>query len=307
MSRLLKRQVAIIMYHRIDMVANHPWSTTPTIPQDFDREIKYLHQRYRVISLDELTSALPDPDRPLAPKTAVVTIDDGYRDIYVNAYPILKKYGVPATVFPVTGHIGTGNLFWWDKVGYVIWKTKLKTLELGELGTHRLASVDDRQRLVNTVVARLKQLSVNNRDELIERLVTLSEVDIPLNIGEQLVLSWDEIREMNRNGVSFGAHTVSHPILTRLPLETARKEIVDSKQHLEEELDQEITTFCYPNGKPGDFNDDIVEILKSDGFRCAVTSSPAFVSPSTNLYELPRILGSSGFDSFKLRMCLDDS
>jgi peptidoglycan/xylan/chitin deacetylase (PgdA/CDA1 family) len=107
---------------------------------------------------------------------------------------------------------------------------------------------------------------------------------------------------MSRNGISFGAHTVSHPTLSRLPLEAARKEILDSKRHIEKELGKEVTTFSYPNGEPGDFNGDIEEILKSNGFRCAVTYTPAaFVSPTPQLYRLPRI-GEPSFDKFELIM-----
>ncbi len=301
-SRLVKPKIAILAYHRIDRATNYPWSAASISPEDFDLEMRYLRQRYQVISLDELSIA-PRDLKALPPNTAVVTIDDGYRDIYLNAYPILKKYSVPATVFLVTGHIGTGNLFWLDKVRYVIWKTKLDTLELGELGTYHLTSADDRLRVADTVTARLKEVPVKKRDELIDRLVRLNGVDIPSNLGKELVLSWDEIKEMSKNGVSFGAHTVSHPILTRLPLDMARKEILESKRHIEKELDQEVTTFCYPNGEPGDFNDDIEEILKSNGFRCAVTLAPtAFVSAGARLHRLPRIPGTSSFDTFELLM-----
>ncbi len=299
-SHLVKTQIVIIMYHRVDWVTNYPWSTTRISPLEFDREMRYLHQTHKVISLDELSTSLCNP-KALPPRTAAITIDDGYRDMYINAYPILKKYGLPATVFLATGHIGTGNLFWWDKVGYAIWKTRLNTLELGELGTHYLASADDRRRVADTVCTRLTKLPGQNRNELVEGLVRLSGVDIPSNLGAELILSWDEIKEMSKNGVNFGAHTISHPILTRVPLETARHEIVGSKQDIEKELGQEVTTFCYPNGTPSDFNNEIEEILKSNGFKCAVTSlPPSFVSPRTPLYRLPRIPGASSFAIFEL-------
>ena len=217
-SRLVKRKVAILAYHRIDWATRYPWSITPNVtPDNFDLEMRYLHQRYHIISLDELSNNLSDL-KVLHPNTAVVTIDDGYKDTYLNAYPILRKYNTPATVFLTTGHIGTGSLFWSDKVSYIIWKTKLNSLELGDLGAYHLTSSDDRRRVSYKVIARLKQLSVKDRDELIERLVRLSGVNIPLNLGKELILSWDEIKEMSKNGISFGAHTVSHPILTRIPL-----------------------------------------------------------------------------------------
>lgn len=298
-SRLVKQQAAILAYHRIDKTTSYPWSLTPVTPQDFEREIKYLRQKYQIISLDELSTALCDL-KTIPPNTAAITIDDGYRDIYINAYPILKKYNVPATVFLTTGHISTGNLFWWDRIGYVVWKTKVKTLDLGELGTYHLTSDDDRLRVTSIVADRLKKAPLKQRDDFIDGLMKASGVAIPPNLGKELLLSWDEIREMSQNGISFGAHTVSHPILTRVSLGTAKKEILDSKRHIENELDQEVTTFCYPNGEPGDFNDDIEKILKHNGFRCAVAAPTAFVSSKAQPYRLPRITGASSFDTFEL-------
>lgn len=221
-SCLVKRKVAIVQYHRIDEVTNFPFSITPTTPQEFDREMRYLRQRYQVISLDELSSSLSDL-KALPPNTAIVTIDDGYKDIYVHAYPIIKKYNVPATVFLTTGHIGTTNLFWWDKVKYVIWHTKFDTIEVDGSNVHQLNSANERRWVASAVTKSLKQMPDEKRNESIEKLVQQSGVDIPPNLGKELILSWDEIREMSRNGVSFGAHTINHPILTKLPLEGAKR------------------------------------------------------------------------------------
>jgi peptidoglycan/xylan/chitin deacetylase (PgdA/CDA1 family) len=299
-SRLYKQHIPIIVYHRVSKVDDYPWSLTPVSPQDFEKEIRYLIHRYRIISLDELADSFSNLKK-LPPKTAVITFDDGYKDVFLNAYPILKKFKVPATVFLTTGHIGTRELFWWDKVGYVIWKTKNSTFDLGELGTYYLNSDNDRIQTTNVINEILKIKPHEHKNELIKMIIRHSGVDIPPKLGEELIMSWDDIKEMRGNGVNFGAHTVSHPILTRLPLEAARKEILDSKKHIEKELGQEITTFCYPNGEPGDYSGDIENILQSNGFKCAITLTPtAFVSPKSRIYELPRIPGTTSFDTFKL-------
>lgn len=299
-SLLIKPRIAIIMYHRIDLITNNPWETVPLTPQDFDREVRYLQQRYRIVSLNELGSTLYDSGKLLPPNAVVITIDDGYKGTFIHAYPILKKYKVPATVFLATGNIGTGDPFWWDKVKFVIWKTKNKTLELGELGAYYLTSANDRKIAANTIDNKLKRYSIEKRDELIERLVGLSYVDIPKGLGKDLNLSWNEIKEMSKHGISFGAHTVNHPILTRVSLDRAKAEIIESKHSIERELGQEVNTFCYPNGDPDDYNTDIEEILKNNGFTCAVTTSPpAFLPIRPSPYELPRISGEPRFSNFE--------
>ncbi len=180
--------------------------------------------------------------------------------------------------------------------------TRRVTLDLAGAGRYQLGRARERLQAADAVAARLNRMPGEDREAAIENLVSLSGVEVPPRLGRELVLSWDEVREMSRNGIRFGAHTVSHPVLTRVPLETARQEILDSKRRIEEETGQEVTTFAYPNGEPGDYNKDIEEILRGSGFRCAVTSGPAFVSAQTDRYELPRIPASSGFELFQLLM-----
>ena len=301
-SRLVGSQSVIIAYHRIGGVSDYPWSLTPTTPRDFEKEIGYLRERYVFASLEEVVTSL-QASKTIPPRTAVITFDDGYKDVYLNAYPVLKKNSIPATVFLSTDYIDTRNLFWWDIVGYVIWQTKLNSLDFGGLGTYRLGSAQNRIRAIGHFQEKLKSLADEKRREAIDTLVRTCDVAIPPDIGNEHILSWDEIREMGRNGISFGAHTATHPILTRMPLENARQEIIASKQRIETELGQEVVTFCYPNGEIGDLNRAIEEILEKDGFKCAVIVEPfAFLSGNVSRFRLPRISVDSNYDLFTLVM-----
>ena len=171
-SRFVKQKVVIVAYHQIDWTSSYPWSMTPVTPDVFELEMKYLKQNFEVISLDELGIALRD-NKPVAPNTAVVTIDDGYRDIYKYAYPVFKKYGIPATVFLTTGHVGEKDLFWWDKVRYVFWMNKHDKLDLDEFGTHLLNSPVARLRAAESVMNEVKQI-VPNTDALTHLLESRS-------------------------------------------------------------------------------------------------------------------------------------
>lgn len=280
-------KVTILMYHQVGGT-KYPWSPTP-LRQDFENQIRYLCQRYEVISLDKLVQYIQE-EKYLPPKTAVVTLDDGYRDSYLVAYPILKKYNVPMTIFLATGYLDRGKLFWWDRVRYAVYNSSRETLELDELGRYSLRSAAARLQASSKIEKQLNKLAEDKKNVIIEKLVSMSGVDIPANLGKELVLSWDEVREMANNGIVFGAHTVTHPILTKLSLEEAKREIVQSKKRIEEETSQPVTTFCYPNGEPTDFNEDIKEILKESAFACAVTTiSWRQVSIGTDVYELGRV------------------
>jgi peptidoglycan/xylan/chitin deacetylase (PgdA/CDA1 family) len=103
------------------------------------------------------------------------------------------------------------------------------------------------------------------------------------------MLNWDEIREMAAGNVTFGAHTVTHPILTRISVSHVIAEIINSKMRIEEKLGRRIFSFAYPNGQPGDYDRKVIGIVKDAGFSCAVTTIWGNNDRDTDPYELRRI------------------
>ena len=295
-TRLVKSQVAILCYHRV-----RPQKDVWLLPylvtaSDFENQIRYLSKAYEILSLDKLVEYIYE-GKSFPKKAVVITFDDGYKDNYTYAYPILKKYHAPATVFLTTGNIDNEDLFWWDKVTYVMKRTTLTTLELDEIGTYSLGSAGERLRAASAIERSLEELPEQRRDSLIERLICMSGVDIPPGLGREVNLSWDEVREMTHNGISIGAHSVTHPRLTEVPLQQAKHEIMQSKRNIEERLDRTVVAFAYPHGR---FGHEMGKLLKEGGFRCAVTSFPRMVTPKSDPYELGRILGGWTFDVFKV-------
>jgi peptidoglycan/xylan/chitin deacetylase (PgdA/CDA1 family) len=302
---LLRRQVAkssarIVAYHRVGSDYEFPSDVPLMVPEDFERQIRYLSRRYQVISLSELGHALKG-GTSIPANAAVITFDDGYRDNYAKAYPILKKYGVPATIFLATGHIDNGTPFWWDRVSYAMHNTALENLELNQFGIYHFRSTTERWLAARTIRERLKDLLDGEKNLAIEELVSKLGVDMPRSLGREMFLSWDEVREMSRNGIDFGAHTVNHPTLIGMPLEQARREIVDSQRRIEQNLDRPVDTFAYPDGRLANINDGIKAILRENRFVCAVYGTPdALVSPGTDPYELGRTSPRLDFSTFQL-------
>lgn len=290
-------QITILMFHRIGPVKN-AWLLPPTIKSDFENQMKYLNKTHKILTLEELAKCLKE-GKPLAKKVAVVTFDDGYKDNYQYAFPILKKYKIPATVFLITGHIDTGNLFWFDKVRYTIWNTKIKRLKLDGFGDFSLNSINNKLQSIHKIEEKFKKIKEEKKNQLIEKLIDISKMDIPHDLGRDIILSWDEVKEMDEGGIDFGAHTVSHPILTRISLEQAKFEITQSKKDIEKRLGKTVNTFAYPNGTPDDFNTKIIELVKDSGFTCAVTTIPTIQASMMNLYKLGRLFPGWNFLSFK--------
>jgi peptidoglycan/xylan/chitin deacetylase (PgdA/CDA1 family) len=292
-----RSQITILMFHRIGPAKN-AWLLPPTNTSDFEDQMKYLSKTHKILSLNELATCL-QVGKPLAKKVAIVTFDDGYKDNYQYAFPILKKYKIPATIFLVTGHIDTGNLFWFDKIRYIIWNTKINKLKLDGFGDFSLNSIKNRLQTIFTIVEKLKKIKDAEKNDLMEKLINISKVDIPHDLGRDVILSWDEVKEMNDWGIDFGAHTISHPILTKIPLEQAKFEILQSKKDIEKRLEQSVYTFAYPNGTYEDFDTKIIDLVKESGFTCAVTTIPTIKASKMNLYKLGRQSPGWSFLSFK--------
>jgi len=290
-------QVVILMYHRVGPNKNE-WMLPPISIADFESQMRYLSKTHKILPLNKLAEYLRK-GKSFDKKIAVVTFDDGYKDNYKYAFPILKKYNIPATVFLVTGHIGSEDLFWFDKIRYLLWNTKLKNLELKGFGDFSLGSMDNRLRSIFMISEKFKKIPDEKKNRLIKELVKISNVNIPRDLGRDLILSWDEVKEMNEGGVDFGAHTVTHPILTRVSPNQAKFEILQSKKDIEKRLDNSVDTFCYPNGTCEDFNTDLIDIIKESGFSCAVSTIPTKHPSKTNLYKLGRLPTAWSFESFK--------
>jgi peptidoglycan/xylan/chitin deacetylase (PgdA/CDA1 family) len=300
--RIVKSSACILVYHRVGSSCGFPSDVGLTVPEDFERQIAYLCRRHKLMSLSGLGRAIAT-GASIPANAAAITFDDGYRDNYVNAYPILKKYGVPATIFLATGHIDNGTPYWWDRIDYAMHASAHEKLELEQLGTYHFKSATERWLAARTIRGRLKDLLENEKNRAIERLVRSLGVDMPATMGREMILSWDEVREMAQNGISFGAHTVNHPTLIGLPLEQARREIVVSQRRIEDNLDQPADTFAYPDGRLGNINDSIKSILRENRFVCAVYATPTrFVSPGTDPYELGRVSPRWNFSTFHLNV-----
>jgi peptidoglycan/xylan/chitin deacetylase (PgdA/CDA1 family) len=298
--KFTKSQVAIFMYHRVSP-RNDNWSYRPLSPQSFEEQIHYFCRNFEIISLVELTEYIRQ-GKSLPEKAVVITFDDGYKDNYLYAYPIIKKYHIPAMLFLTTGHIGKGNLFWWDKVSYIIQHAHINHINIDKLGSHPMQSEADKFQANYLIIERLKKIPEEEKNFLIEKLFNISGVvNIPSDVGQRLILSWDEVCEMNSDGIAFGAHSVSHPILINMPLEQAKWEIMQSKKDIEEKLGEEIGAFSYPNG---DSNIEISEFVQESGFTCAVSVLPSkLVSLKDNPYELSRIEPIEDSNKFKAMFC----
>lgn len=298
--RLVRWSACILSYHRVGPDTELPTDVPLTTPADFERQVLYLQRHYRVMPLSQLGHAIRE-GREVPRNAAAITFDDGYRDNYLHAYPILKRHGVPATIFLATSHIDQGQPFWWDRVSYAVLTTSARKLESDRLGAYDLGTEAGRWQAVADMDVRLKQMRDREKNEAIEDLVRHLGADVPAATARDMILNWDDVREMAANGITFGSHTVHHPTLIGLPLEQARQEIVDSRRRIEEQAGQPCDTFAYPDGREGNVSAAIKAILAESGYVCAVYALPnRLVGPGADPYGLARVSPKWDFTTFRL-------
>jgi peptidoglycan/xylan/chitin deacetylase (PgdA/CDA1 family) len=261
--------VQILVYHR---VAHRQDSFLPSIPLPvFEKQMECLARHFHVLELSEAVCALEQENVPR--NAVVVTFDDGYLDNFEVAYPVLTALSLPATIFLTTGVIGTDRILWHDRVFRIFQETEATSVqEFGpEKRTLPLDGPLQRTAARIRVLGHLKRLEPGSRDEKIDQLAErLGEADTPS--GGRLMLSWEEVREMHRGGISFGSHTVTHPVLSRISPDRVQREVVESRREIERRLGTPITMFAYPNGRQGDFDETTKRLLKDAGYECALTT-----------------------------------
>jgi peptidoglycan/xylan/chitin deacetylase (PgdA/CDA1 family) len=217
----------------------------------------------------------------------VITFDDGYRDVYRYAYPLLKQMGVPAIIYLPTDFIGTNRRFNHDRLYHLVQLAKVRRLR-----PYFSMLPEPALQLVMPVLSGSKTPSESLDDFIGEHpsgvlLDVIEALEKELGGGPELlpeagdVMDWDEVRRMARDGFEFGAHTLGHTVLTMEPPEQMEREILESKRAIERELEIAVQHFAYCNGW---YSDEVIRLLKSHGFRSGVTTE-----------DLPNQLGGDPF------------
>ena len=289
----LKGKVALFMYHRVlakkDIERNYVQPGMYVRNDVFEQQMSYLKKNFRILRFSDLLDMWKNGVWDDSQRYCIITFDDGWLDNYRHAYPILLKYNIPATIFLPTSLIGTDQWFWPDKLGCIL----RNALTMGSksvtvlhdkwpwMRDYKKGSIDDK---INSIIEHLKQLP----DDEIADLVNDASVRVGLELpDERMFLNWQEIGEMSRHDISFGSHSSSHAILTKLSAEKVLIEMHSSLETLREKNLNHLPVFCYPNGN---YTIEIAEQAKSVGYSAAVTTTFGVENNSPQkLFELKRI------------------
>jgi peptidoglycan/xylan/chitin deacetylase (PgdA/CDA1 family) len=292
LQRLSGVSYCILLYHRINRPDENGVFIQPGMyvtPETFEMHMRSLQSEATVLPLDELITCADRGMRLTSSRPfCAITFDDGWRDFYDNAYPVLKSLNVPATVFLPTSYIGTDQWFWTDRLAYLWkWKRRLYTKSSNQI-VHELMRINGPfASQIEKAIALLKKQPLAAIESLLAQLETACGGSCP--VPGRAFLNWQEVKEMRSSGlIAFGSHTAEHPILTTLGEQEIKYQLNKSRQKLvgEDVVDAHSISFCYPNGN---YNDRIAQLVKEAGYSYAVTTKKGWNSESSDPFALKRI------------------
>jgi peptidoglycan/xylan/chitin deacetylase (PgdA/CDA1 family) len=314
LSNLFSTRALVLQYHRVAALAFDPYALCVT-PQHFADHLGVLRRLGRPTSLEECGRALQDGKLPH--RAIVVTFDDGYADSLYGAKPMLERYDVPATVFVVSGSVGSQQEFWWDELEWLLLQPgrlpgNLQLVVNGESHQWTLDGATEyspeefsrnihwhygqpdhptpRHRLFRVLYGLLQHLAPHQRRSLVNELRTWAGAGSKARPTHR-TLSPEEVICLAQGGlVEVGAHTVNHPMLSALPLREQRDEIRQSKTRLEEILGTPVRSFSYPHGMSAHYTEATAGVVRESGFACACSSRSGTVGRGTDRFEIPRIM-----------------
>lgn len=285
-----RRALVILAYHGIreDSSPVRNWMLLPQ--SEFEKQVKVLRERYDILPLDDAVARLRTGtlERP----SVCITFDDGYFNNLSLAHPILRAQNAPATIFLATDFIGSHEVPWTTAVDAAFEATRTGKVDLSRfaLGTWSHASADEARNNGLALKMRLKELDASRRNEVLHTLWPQLPDPSPSYLDAFRFLLWEQVRELEGTGVvSFGAHTVHHEILSRLPDELVTTEIGDSVAKVAAECAHPSRGFAYPNGRAIDFDARAEAAVESAGCDFAVTTISGFNTMTSPRFGLRRL------------------
>jgi peptidoglycan/xylan/chitin deacetylase (PgdA/CDA1 family) len=279
----VRARLTVLIYHRV-LADRDPLFPNEPDAGFFETQMRWMQRWFNVLPLSEAVERLSAGRLPA--RAAAITFDDGYANNCTVALPILRRLCLPATFFIATGYLNGGRM-WNDTVIDVVRRAKGPQLDLSalDIGQFPILTMEDRQRSLNALLGKLKYLDPDHRERLVNEIAKTVNIQPP----NDLMLTSDQVRILSDAEMTIGAHTVNHPILSRVSEGIAKDEMAQSKRQLEMITGREVKLFAYPNGKPGtDYSASHALIAREVGFAAAVSTGLGAATRCDDIFQIPR-------------------
>lgn len=278
-----RARLSILIFHRV-LAERDPLLDDVPDAAAFEACMRWVRDWFNVIPLAEAVARLQRGALPA--RALAITFDDGYADNEQIAAPILQRFGLPATFFVATGFLGGTNM-WNDRVIEAIRHCRAVELDLSDfgIGTVTLGTTALRRAAIDRVLTAIKHAPPAQRRAAVERIEELCGTPP----APRLMMDPEQVAHLAAAGFDIGGHTVTHPILARLPADEALAEIAGGKSDLEAIVGRRVALFAYPNGVPGrDYTAEHVRLARECGFAAAVSTAWGVAGRQSDPFQLPR-------------------
>ena len=271
LEHLRKRASLVVLnYHRVGNGDATPYDSGvfSVTAEQFEWQVSYLKRHFEICRLDEALAMVIGEQAMRA--CVLLTFDDGYRDNYEVAFPILRAAGVSATFFLPTAFIGSNRLPWWDLIAFIVKNAGVDCFRVSyPYALECDISRHGQQCVIVALLRAYKQPEMRDHDRFVAELLASAESKLPAMDSEACFMTWHQAREMREGGMDFGSHTHSHEVLSKLSVENQYEELECSRKILERELSAPITSLAYPVGGKAAFSKDTQEMAKRSGYDAA--------------------------------------
>lgn len=276
----------VLLYHGVysdDLDLGLRNSSSKHIPKSrFEKEMRTLRDMRPVVTMADIAAAHRGK-RSLPDGAVAVTFDDGYHNLYNEAWPILAKYEIPTTIYLATGFIGTGASIWTDRLESAILLTSKPCVAVetrDERRTYDLETSESRIAALGNIKALCKRVPNFAKDRILASIC--EQLDAPTVEDHPIYrfMDWAHVKEMNESPlIHFGAHTVNHVSLVKVEQDEMRAEIDESLAAVSENLGEPCRHFSYPEGQANDFNTAVVAHLRD----CGLDYAPSAIEGTNRL------------------------
>ena len=308
-KKIRQQKAAILMYHQVCERRNDPWELAVN-PNHFHAQIDYLKKNFSVVSIAELATGMAN--KKIRRNTIAITFDDGFKDNYTNAAPLLDWHELPATFYVATTAIQEQKIYWWDELQDILFQSETLPSHFEMVINNELIQYEfksDRilhNRLINQIRAwnynlpipnerialymllwqRIKPLPYQHQNKILRDIKDWAGTK-EITSSQGVTMDVHEMQMLSQNPLfSIGAHTVHHAMLSEQNANDQAFEVKESKRQIENWLGKPVNGFAYPYGN---YNTVTQTLLKEAGFQYAVSTESKLVTLEDDPFALPRI------------------
>jgi peptidoglycan/xylan/chitin deacetylase (PgdA/CDA1 family) len=297
-GRSRKSGCVVLNYHRVGI-------ETDAFPNldvaNFRAQMAWLTRNCNVIAPEEFRARAENVTATNR-LDVMITFDDGYRDYFDHAYPVLKEFGIRAMNFLCTRFVDEPALIgWWDRLYLAMRATTKPRAALP--GTPHVFDLDESGRTAFLAAAKdhVKRQPEFDKEATTQAILEALDVSADRLRAPRQTMSWDEVRQAS-DLTAYGGHTHNHVIVSRLDAQPLDREIRTCRERIETETGKPVETFAYPNGRAVDFTDEAKMLLRRNGFRTAFTTIDGINGADTDWFAAPRVAGGNSVADLAWRL-----